>query len=108
MEVYDSNGHFAVVLQRATLPKFASNNRLAGTPDENKAIVQGSIAYFGRYAIDEKEHKINLHYDGSTYPNWDGEDQFRFVEIVEDELTIISPVSAVGGGTVHILLRRAK
>jgi lipocalin-like protein len=105
--VYDPNGHFVLVLQRATLPKFASNNRLAGTPDENRAIVQGSIAYFGKYSVDEKERKINLHYDGSTYPNWDGEDQVRLVEISGDELRIISPVSAVGGGTVHLLLRRA-
>jgi hypothetical protein len=106
--VYDPNGHFVLVLQRGTLPKFASNNRLAGTPDENKAIVQGSIAYFGKYSVDEKEHRINLHYDGSTYPNWDGEDQVRLVETAGDELKIISPVSAVGGGTVHLLLRRAK
>lgn len=106
--VYDPNGHFVLVLQRETLPKFASNNRLAGTPDENKAIVQGSIAYFGKYSVDERERKINLHYDGSTYPNWDGEDQVRLVEISRDELKIISPVSAVGGGTVHLLLRRAK
>jgi hypothetical protein len=28
---------------RPELPKFASNNRNEGTPDENKAIVQGSI-----------------------------------------------------------------
>lgn len=108
MVVYDANGRFILVLQRATLPKFASNNRMTGTAEENKAIVQGSIAYFGRYSIDEKERKINLHYDGSTYPNWDGEDQTRLIEVSGDELKIISPVSAVGGGIVHLVLRRAK
>jgi hypothetical protein len=108
MVVYDRAGHFILVLQRATLPKFASNNRLTGTDEENKAIVQGSIAYFGRYSIDEKTGKMNLHYEGSTYPNWDGEDQTRLVEISGDELKITSPVSAVGGGSVHLLLRRVK
>jgi hypothetical protein len=108
MVVYDANGRFILVLQRATLPKFTSNNRMAGTAEENKAIVQGSIAYFGRYSIDEKEQKINLHYDGSTYPNWDGDDQTRLISIFGDELKIISPVSAVGGGVVHLVLRRAK
>ena len=108
MAIYDPNGHFVLMLQRAILPKFASNNRLTGTIDENRAIVQGSIAYFGRYWIDEKGRKMNLHYDGSTYPNWDGEDQTRIIEISGDELTIISPVSAVGGGSVHLLLKRAK
>lgn len=108
MVVYDADGRFILVLQRAMLPKFASNNRMAGTAEENKAIVQGSIAYFGRYSIDEKERKINLHYDGSTYPNWDGDDQTRLIAISGDELKIISPVSAVGGGIVHLVLRRAK
>src|SRR5450631_1263199 len=65
--VYDSAGHFVLVLQRATLPKFTTNNRLTGTPDENKAIVQGSIAYFGTYSVDESGHKIQIHYDGSTF-----------------------------------------
>jgi hypothetical protein len=96
------------VLQRACLPKFASNNRMAGTAEENKAIVQGSIAYFGRYSVAEKERKLNLHYDGSTYPNWDGEDQSRLIAISGDELEIVSPVSAVGGGIVHLALRRVR
>lgn len=108
MVVYDSHGRFVLVLQRATLPKFESNNRMTGTAEENKAIVQGSIAYFGTYSIDENDRKINLHYNGSTYPNWDGEDQIRFISITDDELKIISPVSAVGGGTVHLVLRRVK
>jgi len=106
--IYDSNGRFVLVLQRASLPKFVSSNRMAGSPEENKAIVQGSIAYFGSYSVDEKEQKINIHYDGSTYPNWDGEDQVRLISIKGDELSIVSPVSAVGGGSVHLMLRRAK
>jgi hypothetical protein len=106
--VYDSNGRFSLVLQRSALPKFASNNRMSGTADENKAIVQGSIAYFGRYSVDEKDGKLLLHYEGSTFPNWDGEDQVRLIAIEGDQLNMISPVSAVGGGTVHLVLRRAK
>lgn len=38
MVVYDGNGRFVLVLQRATLPGFVSNNRMAGSPEENKAI----------------------------------------------------------------------
>lgn len=45
---------------------------------------------------------------GRTYPNWDGEDQTRVISVTGDELTIISPVSAVGDGTVHLALRRVK
>src|ERR1700693_16653 len=68
--IFDRNRRFVFVAQRGSLPKFASNNRLTGTAEENQAIVQGSIAYFGRYSIDENERKIQYHFDGSTYPNW--------------------------------------
>ncbi len=41
------DGRFAMILMNASLPKFASNSRVKGTAEENKAVVQGSIAYFG-------------------------------------------------------------
>jgi len=107
MVVYEASGRFLLILIRSDLPKFASNNRMTGTPEEYKAVGQGSIAYYGRYTIDEKEGKIKLHYDGSTYPNWDGEDQVRLISVTGDELKIVSPVSTVGGGVVHLVLKRA-
>jgi hypothetical protein len=50
--MYDSNGRISLIITRSDLPKFASNNREAGTPEENKAIVQGSLAYFGTYMVE--------------------------------------------------------
>ena len=32
---YDANGRVSVIIARSDLPKFASNNRQAGTPEEN-------------------------------------------------------------------------
>jgi hypothetical protein len=106
--VYDRTGHFVFVLQRAQLPKFASNNRMTGTPAENQSIVTGSIAYFGTYSVNESQGKLNLHYDGSTYPNWDGTDQVRSIIIAGDELRIEVAASTVGGGTIHLVVRRLR
>ncbi|CAM3868970.1 lipocalin-like domain-containing protein [Roseateles saccharophilus] len=106
--VYDASGHFVSVLQRGTLPRFASNNRATGSAEENKAIVQGSIAYFGTYTIDEHQRKLSMHFDGSTYPNWDGTDQVRPIELSGDELHIVVPAASIGGGVGHLFLRRAK
>jgi Lipocalin-like domain len=44
---FDSGGRFSIIVTRSDLPKFASNNRETATSEENKAVVQGSIAYFG-------------------------------------------------------------
>jgi hypothetical protein len=49
MMMVDADGHISLTTLRSDLPKFQSNNRITGTADENKAIVQGSIAYFGTY-----------------------------------------------------------
>jgi hypothetical protein len=50
--IHDANDHVVVVITRADLPKFAANDRAAGTPEENKAVVQGSLAYLGTSTMD--------------------------------------------------------
>ena len=82
----DEAGQFMLILQRVMLPRFASDNRMSGTAEENKAVVQGSIAYFGTYAIDEAKGTISLRYDGTTYPNWDGDTQERLVFVSGNEV----------------------
>ena len=106
--VYDDKGRFMLILHRADLPKFASNNRMTGTPDEYKAIGQGSIAYYGTYTIDEKEGTVTQRYEGSTYPNWQGDEQKRLISVSGDELRIISPFTSVGGGKAYLVLTRLK
>jgi hypothetical protein len=40
------------------------------TPAEDKATVQGAIAYFGTYTVNEADRSYTNHVDGSSYPNW--------------------------------------
>jgi hypothetical protein len=42
-ETRSANGLVSVIITRSDLPKFTSNNRAAGTPEENKAVVQGAL-----------------------------------------------------------------
>jgi hypothetical protein len=89
------------------LPKFQSNNRIAGTADENNAIVHGSIAYFGTYVIDEGTHEIAITIKRSTFPNFDGATQklsFRG----DDGFTFTVPNPSGGGSTTTVVFRRAK
>ena len=53
--MFDGDGRFSLQEWRADLPKFASNNRLESTAEENKAIVQGSICYFGKYTLTRRQ-----------------------------------------------------
>ena len=78
---FEPNGRFSVIILRSDIPKFATNSRDAGSSEENKAVVQGSIAYFGTYSASEAGNVIKYHIDGSTYPNWQGTDQERLFKL---------------------------
>ena len=105
--IYDPNGRFSLVLIRSDVPKFASNNRTAGTPEENKAAVQGSIAYFGTYSVSETDKVVTYHLEGSTFPNWRGADQKRLFKLSGDELTLSNPTPSTGSGRAWSVWRRA-
>jgi len=72
--ILTNNGRFALIITRADLPKFASNVRTTGTAEENKAVVQGSIAYFGTYTANDAGKTLVLRDEGGTFPNWTGQD----------------------------------
>jgi Lipocalin-like domain len=104
----DDNGRFSITIVRSDLPKFASNSRMTGTPDENKAIVQGSLAYYGTYTIDEATHLITVKIEGSTFPNFAGDTQIRSLSFSGDEVTYINPTPSNGSGNAKNIYRRIK
>lgn len=104
--IFSSDGRFVWVVVRANLPKFASGNRLQGTPDENKAIVQGSQAFFGTYSV--ADNVLTWHIEGSTWPAWTGTDEKRpIVAFSKDEMTIRNAAAAVTGTNI-IVVKRVK
>jgi hypothetical protein len=107
--VLTSDGRVSHILMRASLPKFASNSRIKGTAEENQAVVQGSIAFFGRYTVvSEKDKTVNLTIEGSTFPNQDGQTQMRIMTVVGDELRVTNPTPTIGSGTTYLIWKRAK
>jgi len=103
----DANGRFSITAVRSDLPKFGSNNRMSGTREENQAIVQGSIAYFGTYSIDEATHVLTVNVEGSTFPNFTGGTQTRILSFDDDEVTYFNPTPSMGGSAT-VTYRRAK
>ena len=105
--IFTDNGHYASLIVRADVPKFAAKNRLQGTPDENKAAVQGGIGTFGTYTVDESKKAFTVRFTASTYPNNTGIEQTRPFTISGDELKIINPSSSSGGQS-ELTYKRAK
>ena len=105
---YAPNGRVSLIIARSDLPQFASKNRKAGTPEENKAVVQGSIAYFGSYSVNEADKTITFHIESCSFPNWNGIDRKVSFDISGDELHIASPTSSTGTGSNQQVWKRAR
>jgi len=103
----DADGRFSIIVLRSDLPCLASGNRMTGSADENGAIVQGSIAYYGTYTIDEATLVITVSIEGSTFPNFTGGTQTRILSFSGDELTYLNPTPSHGGAVAKVTYRRA-
>jgi Lipocalin-like domain len=104
---FSSNGRYTLIITRPDLPKFASNSRVKGTPDENKAVVGGMIAHYGTYTVDDKAKAIVFHIDSASFPNWNGTDQKRPYSVTATELKWNTP-AASGGGSADLVWKRTK
>jgi len=102
MMTLDAAGHFMLTIIGPGLPRFASNNRAAGTPEENKAVMSKSIAMIGTYSHNPADNTLTFKVESSTFPNWNGTQQKRvIVTSSKSELKYITPTASSGGvGTV--------
>jgi lipocalin-like protein len=103
--IFGSDGRFAIININPDTPKFASNNRAQGTPEENKAAVLGAIALYGTYSVANKV--IAFKVEGSSFPNWTGTEQKRTIKsFTKDQFTWTLPASI--GGTAEVTWKRMK
>lgn len=102
MMTLDAGGHFMLTIVGPDLPRFASNNRAEGTPEENKAVMSKSIAMIGTYSQNPTDKTLTFKVESSTFPNWNGTQQKRvIVAATNDELKYTTPTASSGGiGTV--------
>jgi hypothetical protein len=106
--IFAPNGRFSIMFIRSDVPRFASSNREAGTPEENRAAVQGSIAYFGTYSVSETDRVIIYHIEGSTFPNWRDIDQKRLFRFSDGELILTNPAPSTGSGMGYSVWKRVR
>ena len=105
--IFDANGRYSLMLMRPDLPKYASNNRTKGSPEEYQAIGSGSISYYGTYSVSGSDLILRIEY--SSFPNWNGTEQKRTnFTLKGDELTYTNTAPSVGGPAAVLVWRRVK
>ena len=107
MMMFDHAGRFMLLISRPGLPKFAAGKRDAGTPEENKAVLAGLLAFYGTYSVNEADQVLILHPEASTFPNWIGADQKRFLKLAGDQQIWTNRTPAIGAQVVEVVWKRA-
>src|SRR3981081_939704 len=102
---FDAGGRYIITVMRSDRARYASNALWQGTSEENKETADGMITYFGTYSISEADSSIAIHVEGSSFPNWNGTDQKRFVAIAGEQLTLT--VRPTAGDIVDVIWKRA-
>ncbi len=104
--ILTADGHYSWQIFRSDRPKFASKNRMQGTPEENAASLQGSLSYFGTYSVDEAKKTIAAIVEGSTFPNSEGETLKRIVSRISADTLIYENPATTRGELIEAVWRR--
>ena len=98
--IYDSSGWMALQVIDPERPKFATNDWMSGTAEEAKAALDGCMAYYGTFELNERKGTIIHHVKGSSFPNWSGIDREQFFELVGNHLTLLTLPMPLSGEQV--------
>jgi Lipocalin-like domain len=82
--IYDAHGHMAC---QVAPDRNVTKDGEKPTGEEAIAALDGHIAYFGTYTVDEKAHSVTHHRHGSVQPGDKG-DLVRGYEFVGDRLIL--------------------
>src|SRR5882762_2660513 len=78
--IFTADGRFAQIHVAGDLPRIASNNRLAGTPEEYADIMRRSLSVFGTWTVDEASRTVTYNIVSASFPIWEGEAHTRTID----------------------------
>jgi hypothetical protein len=108
MIIYTRDGYFTLMQASVDLPKLQSGLPSKATPEEAKAVVANSIAYFGKYSLDEADMVLSLDIQASTFANLTGNpsEKRNITSLTDSELKFNRPF--VKGVTLEAVFKRAE
>jgi hypothetical protein len=93
--MFSADGRFTQILFHADLPKI--DNRMGGTPDQNKAIAQGIVPMYDSYTVDEANKTIIVKFEGSSFAKFVGTEGKRVITSINDnEFQSANPATSTG------------
>lgn len=107
--VFTPDLYFVEFLHDPRIPRFQSNQRGGGTDAENRAVMAGSLALYGRYTVDAKGDFSGNTVEGSSFPNWTGDVRTtRELRMEVEGERMIESFQRPGGAKVRLVFQRAR
>jgi len=107
---YSPDGYMCVTIMGPDRPTFASSDFMGSTVNEKAAAFETFVGYCGRYEVNEQERFVTHTLHTSSYPNWSGSGQKRFIELTGNRVKLTAPpILFQGNQVVGVLVwERAK
>jgi len=104
--MYNEDGYMFVAIMGSKRPKFAADDLLSATKEEEARAEETYVSYCGRY--DFLGDTVVHHVEMSLFPNWIGGDQERLVNLRENRLTLSTRPLLLRGiqQTAHLIWER--
>lgn len=106
--IFDAQNRYSLQLCSNDRPKYASKDRLKGTPEEYKAAAIGCNPHWGRYTLDAAKGVIVFKIDHAIFGNWEGTEQNRSFKLGDGLLTYAVPNPPSGGANPVVTWKRAE
>ena len=104
--MYNQDGYVFVAIMGSNRVRFAADDLLSATKEEEAQAEESYVSYCGRYEFygDTVVHHVEL----SLFPNWVGGDQERLVNLLGDRLTLSTRPLLLRGieQTAHLIWER--
>jgi len=81
---YSPEGFVSGVMMAGNRPAFTTGDRLSASNEEKAAAWDGYVTYAGFYELEASNERVIHKIRASLYPNWSGEDQYRYINRLEN------------------------
>jgi lipocalin-like protein len=104
--IYNNDGYMFVAIMAPHRLRFAADDLLSTTKEEEAQAEETYVSYCGRY--DFEGDTVVHHVEMSLFPNWIGGDQERLVDLRANRLTLSTRPLLLGGiqQTAHLIWER--
>ncbi|GAB4517711.1 MAG: hypothetical protein OHK0046_24550 [Anaerolineae bacterium] len=83
--MYDASGMVSVQILSAERPLFATEDMFAASDKDIRLAYLGLNTYYGTFTVDESQHIVTHHLEGSSVLNREGTDLVRTYEFTQED-----------------------